>query len=415
MLVGLPPEDVTLFLADRAHKGFNVVQFVITNWLRGDYVGRQPFVGEGGRPYRDVILSEAYWSYVDWVVDRCALFGMHAALVTSWGRGWHSPDRRYFDDPERNNYEFGLQVGRRYADRDHVLWVASGEYSWRLREIRQGLNDPQITRERNALLRRVAQGLRAGCGDQQLITFHPHSGLSSSDDWHDDPLIDFNLVQSFGHAHGYTELISKDYALQPPKPTLNSEPAYEDRWRNMPSAGHVDDWWLRMEGYVSVFKGGCGYTYGHANIYHFGAKPNEPNSDSLAGDWLAWLDAPGSRQMQHLRKVMELVDHTQRVPDDSLIVALAPSDDLEQNYVVATRARDRSWALVYTSKGRGFDLDLSLLREGVSARWCDPRMGAWSQPLPLAGGVAHFDPPGAPARGNDWVLLLTSHSGNEAP
>jgi len=399
MLVALPPEDVTLFLADRARKGFNVVQMVTTNWLRGDYLTRQPFFGEDGRPYKQVVLNEPYWDYVDWVVERCALFGMHVALVTSWGRAFHNPELLYFSEPEHNNYELGVQLGRRYAACDHVLWIAAGEYSWTLAEVQSGADDPLDTKRRNHLLRRVAEGLRSGSQGKQLIAFHPHSGLSSSRDWHDDSLIDFNMVQSFGHENAYTTLVRQDHALRPAKPVLNAEPAYEDRWRYMPDRGQIDDWWMRMEGYVSVFMGGCGYTYGHSTIYHFGAKPEEGT------EWLKWLDAPGSRQMQHLRTLMESVDWASRVCDDTLVVTSEASGCSEQDYIVSTRAVDFSWVMVYTSKGRGFRLNLAPLGKGAQAQWYDPRTGKTGQSFPVSDDCAEFAPPGEPVRGNDWVLI----------
>jgi hypothetical protein len=74
--------------------------------------------------------------------------------------------------------------------------------------------------------------------------------------------------------------------------------------------------------------------------------------------------------------------------------------------VIATRGRD--YAMVYTYTGRPFEVRLGVI-SGATLRawWYNPRDGR-VDPTGLVPntGVKRFVPPGQPAEGNDWVLVL---------
>lgn len=44
----------------------------------------------------------------------------------------------------------------------------------------------------------MAEGLRHGDDEEHLITYHPMGGMSSSHFFHEEPWLDFNMLQS-GH------------------------------------------------------------------------------------------------------------------------------------------------------------------------------------------------------------------------
>jgi Protein of unknown function (DUF4038)/Putative collagen-binding domain of a collagenase len=407
-IVRIPPQDVDLYLADRAQKGFNVIQINASNWPeegRQDYLGRKPFAGSGP-PWTAVKFNEAYWSNVDDIVRKAGEHGIYVALTAMWGPNAGRPDRKLFADPSRQNYEYGLALGRRYRDAPHVLWIACGEYQM----IAQPGHRQTLAPTELRLLRRIAEGLREGDGGCHLITFHPDGGRSSSEEWQGDPLVNFNMIQTYGvkvnspagRVGGWTYLVSRDYALTPPKPVINGEPAYEDRHLYRPKQGLVDDAHLRWEAYGSVFRGAFGFTYGHITIYHFGTKAQEGT------DWKANLNDPGAAQMKHLRALMESQPLLDRVPDNSLITSRQGPDVTKDNDIVATRDRAAGWAFIYTSQGYGFRADLGRLPgPKVLARWFDPRTGQYRAIDTYAvPGQRDFDPPGTPGRGNDWVLTL---------
>lgn len=75
----------------------------------------------------------------------------------------------------------------------------------------------------------------------------------------------------------------------------------------------------------------------------------------------------------------------------------------EARHQRAARSRDGRFVIVYSPLGETVRLTRQLLAPGVRASWFDPRTGA---PQVATFGPAGFDPPGAPARGNDWALLI---------
>jgi hypothetical protein len=63
-----------------------------------------------------------------------------------------------------------------------------------------------------------------------VMTFHPPGGNHSSAEWlHDEPWLDFNMIQTTTRFRfDNWQTVAKDYAQLPPKPTLDAEVAYED-------------------------------------------------------------------------------------------------------------------------------------------------------------------------------------------
>lgn len=65
--------------------------------------------------------------------------------------------------------------------------------------------------------------------------------------------------------------------------------------------------------------------------------------------------------------------------------------------------------VVYSPYGDTVRLRRSAITSGYSASWIDPRTGARTDALEAAVTTDRefvFDPPGSPARGNDWVLVI---------
>ena len=80
--------------------------------------------------------------------------------------------------------------------------------------------------------REVARGIADGSGRSPLIVYHPQGGPDSSSVFlHHEPWLSMNGMQS-GHGSGHDvpvwDWIARDYALAPPKPTLDLEPNYEE-------------------------------------------------------------------------------------------------------------------------------------------------------------------------------------------
>ena len=102
------------------------------------------------------------------------------------------------------------------------------------------------------------------------MSFHPKGGTyrppatSTGEFYHAQPWLDFNMIQS-GHRVGNKnyEKIQEDYHRQPTKPTLDSEPCYEQHpIEHKFDQGVFEAWHLRRRAYWSLLAGAFGFTYG---------------------------------------------------------------------------------------------------------------------------------------------------------
>lgn len=398
LLLRMSPEDVRLYLDDRAAKRFTVIQMMAirtdpratsptSDALTRNYAGESPF-----RSLDPVTLNKAYWRHIDFIIEAARARHLVVALATMWGRDADS----LFPDPLKNNERYGALLGRRYRDRDNVIWLVTGEYgkindNWR--QDKGAVSDEQRT-----LLRAIARGLAAGHQGRHLMTIHPIT--TSSADFHDDPWLDFNMQQTWGHADADAVRIRADYQRRPAKPVLNGEPGYENR----PEAPSSTAWKCRYEGYWSVFSGAFGFTYGADRVWQFRL------------DWQDALQNEGAADMQHLRALIESRPMVERVPDQSLLVAGAGSLREGPSYCAATRASDGSYAMVYSTMGAPFTVDLNRLSGvPIHAWWYSPRDGRCyndqscetTRPFEALGTrePRRFAPPSS-GLNQDWVLVL---------
>jgi hypothetical protein len=161
-----------------------------------------------------------------------------------------------------------------------------------------------------------------------------------------------------------------------------------------------------------VFAGACGHTYGCHDIWQFFAPGRAPITAART-PWREALALPGARQMKHLRNLIESRPMLVRVPDPGLIVG-DPGTGTDR--IAATRAEDGSYALVYTSSGHPFTVDLERLSGNeVQSSWLDPRTGTVRPDAVFPRrGRKQFTPP-TQGKGQDWVLVLDDRSRKAPP
>lgn len=395
-------EEAEKYLEDRKEKGFNVIQVMVLHTLGAvnsygdtalvdDNVAR-PLVTDGNS-FDDPVQYD-YWDHVDYVIDMAAEKGLYMALVPVWGGNVLGG---YVSRSEGKAY--GEWLAERYKDRDNIIWLNGGDTygsdsttTWNL--IGNALNDND---------------------PNHLITFHPRGRMQSSDWFHNEPWLDFNMVQS-GHRRydqddterNYGEdnwrYIQVDYNMKPTKPTIDGEPSYE----GIPQGLHdtTQPFWndddVRRYAYWSVFAGACGYTYGHSAIMQFYKPSDDEPAYGAREYWTQALDAPGAKQMVHLKDLMLSRPYLERVPDQSLI---GGENGVRYDYLVATRGDN--YAFVYTYSGKTIPVNMDKFKAKVKASWFDPRTGNTSQIGEVENNGTHeFDPPGEKEDGNDWVLVL---------
>ena len=379
------------YLRDRAAKHFTVIQAVVLAEYDGLTVpnreGHLPLVDQD--PTRPV---EAYFEFVDHVVNRADELGLVVGMLPTWGDKWN---RKWGKGPEvftpENATRFGEFLGRRYRDKP-IIWILGGDR-------------PVETDAQRAVIRAMAAGLARGDEGRHLMTYHPMGGKTSADFFPDEPWLAFHMLQS-GHDRDRAnyDRIAADYARTPTKPCLDGEPGYEDHPANFKASnGYLDAVDARKAAYWATFAGACGHTYGCHDIWQFFAPGREPITAART-PWTEAINLPGAGQMQHLRALLESRPMLVRIPDQSL---LKTDPGRGPDHVQATRAEDGSYAFVYTATGQPFAVDLTRLKgDTLRAAWFDPRTGA-SRPIgPVPRTARHDFTPPSRGRGEDWVLTL---------
>ncbi|RYG47974.1 DUF4038 domain-containing protein, partial [bacterium] len=213
----LDREEIGHYLKTRAEQGFTVIQAVALAEIDGIHdpnpYGERPLVEEDTSR-----LNEAYWAHVDWAIDRAAAYGLYVALLPTWGDKVNPSDWGVgpilFDVPKAR--AFGKIVGRRYAEKDNVIWVNGGD---------------RVPADKRDVWIALAQGLREGDDThERLMTFHPAGCHSSAEEFHDEDWLDMNMLQTGHIAQDYAYLkrmLLDTYRREPTKPVLDGEPNYE--------------------------------------------------------------------------------------------------------------------------------------------------------------------------------------------
>lgn len=402
LLLGkLDRDDAERYLSTRAAQGFNVIQVMVlhrpemTNSATGPALHDGDLTRPRTTPGRDPGKPGEYdyWDHLDWVVDRAAAHGLYLALVPAWGTFAEMRKLTVNSAPI-----YGRFLAERYRDKPNIIWLNGGD------------THADMATVAWQTLGRTIKAIDPG----HLMTFHPFGRTDSSWTFHNASWLDFNMFQS-GHqsyaqdttpcARGEDnwKYVADDWSRSPARPTIDGEPSYE----NMPHGldfAREPIWQaadVRRYAWWSVFAGAFGHSYGENSVMQFHV-PGQKSAYWAHISWQDALQAPGAKQMIHLKTLMLSRVDPDRMPDQSLI-----TDNGERyDRVAATRGRD--YAMAYSYTGRPFRVQMGRISgTRVTAGWYDPRT-AKTRPIGVFAnrGRRLFTPPGQPAPGNDWILLL---------
>lgn len=391
-----PNSNLDLYLDTRKSQGFNAVMVALK------YHTEILFSGNGAWTSENTDTpNSTFFAHVDDLVSKADARGFYVFIVVMWSEDHVS----LLGSNTTKAYNLGNTLGTRYAASPNVVWVVSGEY-----DDAGGWNA--------SVYSNIAQGLSdgAGAGDP-LITIHP-AIHSSSDDWISNANIQFNINQR-GHwrdntvhsrAENYT-MVNDDWNLGTVKPTADGENSYEHYPENITTGNtRINAWDIRRMAYWGLFAGGFGTTYGHGSIERVW-NPGETvvPSGTVMPPWQEALRYPGAEAMKHVRALIESRPFLTRMPDQTVITSGAGS-----GLTVARACRDsnNTYAMVYIPQGGSVTVDMTKVRgPSVKASWFNPQTGQYTDIglFPNTGTQA-FDPSGATAEGNDWVLVLDSYA-----
>ena len=402
----LTREEADRYLKNRADKGFTVIQAVALAEFDGlnlpNAYGHRPLVdNDPTKPDVKDGANNDYWDHVDYIVKKADSLGLYIGFLPTWGDKWN---KKWGVGPEvftpQNAQTYGEWIGRRYKDAPNIIWILGGD--------RPIENDTQ-----KEIIRVMAQALHKGDGGTHLMTFHPTGGRSSSEVFHTDDWLDFNMRQN-GHGTDYNnryEQTKADYDRTPIKPVLDGEPIYEGHPISFKAKelGHSVAADVRRPLYWDLFGGAFGHTYGHHSVWQMWQPGREPVNNPLV-HWLEALEQPGAVQMHYGRWLMESRPFLTRIPDDSVIVAANPASSVPgagQKRYLATRDSAGSYAMVYVPTGRAFKVRMDKITGGqVKAWWYNPRNGKATPAGEFPNtGERQFIPPDV-GENLDWVLVL---------
>jgi Protein of unknown function (DUF4038)/Putative collagen-binding domain of a collagenase len=333
--------------------------------------------------------------------------GLVMGLLPTWG---DKVTRMWGEGPvvfnESNALAYGKFLGSRYKNYSNIAWILGGD--------RPPLRDSLDWRP---IWRAMAKGIESTYGSKAFITYHISGGESSTSKFiHQENWLDMNMMQS-GHGGGHDvpvwKWIERDYNMKPTKPTLDSEPNYEDHpvnpWPKYdPANGYFRDYDVRKQTYRSVFAGGCGVTYGHHALWQFWS-PREEKINFPDRYWSDAMDRAGAFQVGYLRWLMESRPFMQTIPAQDLI------DDAREkgDHIRALKAKDGSFAVVYLPVGKTISINTkSMSGEKVKYWWFNPRDGKCRLGgVELRKSTMIFTAPTIGAE-EDWVLVMDDGTKN---
>jgi hypothetical protein len=407
-------EDATLYLEDRAKKGFTIVQAVALAELDGlndpNAYGHRPLVNNN--PLQPDIKegpNNDYWDHVDFIVAKANSLGLYVGFLPTWGDKWNARQSRLpvVFTPE-NAASYGEWLGKRYRNAG-LVWILGGDR-------------PVETDTHRQVLRAMAEGLRKGDGGTHLVTFHPPGGAGSAEPFHSEEWLSFNMRQN-GHQAEFTGRYDKtafDYGRTPIKPVMDAEPVYEDHPLSFrpDELGHSVAADVRKPLYWDLFSGAFGHTYGHHSVWQMWSEGKNPINRPLL-TWKEALQQPGAAQMQHGRHLLESRPFLTRVPDDSLVVATSVPSAMPgagRYHFSATRDEGGSYAMVYVPVGRKFKVKTGKLSgTKIVAWWFNPRNGNATRLGAFDKTPEREFEPVDVGEMTDWVLVLDDEARKYPP
>lgn len=148
---------VSLYFANRAKKGFTVIQSVLVRTPIGgtpaNAYGHLPFEdGDFSRPRLGPGPNDDYWDHVDRVIQEAKRHGLYMAVLPLWLQ--EIPEGHPMERDPSMAYRYGHFLGNRYRDQTHLIWVMGGDAYTKGRNV----DVPW----RLALVRALAEGIADG-------------------------------------------------------------------------------------------------------------------------------------------------------------------------------------------------------------------------------------------------------------
>jgi len=328
-------EEARTIIGKTKEKGFAFAQVMLMgvgDGTKANVYGEKPWIDDN-----PLTPNEAYFKNVDAVLDIAREHNLVISMTL-----YHQRYRKHITLD--NARAWAKWLAHRYQDAPTLLWSMT----------------PEARQEFVPVLRELAAGLHEGDGGSHLITFKPDPAHYSSSFIHGETWLDFDSMQTWKSVELIYPMVTKDYNLEPVKPVLMAEGAYE---HGSEYGFEVTPLWIRRQAYYS-FLAGASHTYGHNDSWR------------VLPTWKEALDAPGATQLGILKRAFtERKEWWRLVPDQAIFASGGNTNGQLLN--LAARHKEGQWALVYLAGKASFSINLDKVNAGANLKvfWIDPKTG----------------------------------------
>jgi hypothetical protein len=404
--------DVETYLSDRQAKGINLIWVaLVDNCYHGascgtenDASGNNPW--NGGATFTGMSGATAYWSHVDYVVQRAAAYGITVLAGTAFagcwggcGSGGYGANLESSSDATVQAY--GAFLGNRYKNCPNIIWLIGGDSYVHLEGSALQNKENDLAVGTTSVDQNHLMTVEESTYDNTLIAARMY--------WSSYAWFNLNTIYpkhiSGGVANNMLYCIaqaSKSYqeSLQP---TFSIEDIYDFE-------GSITRRQLRQEGYYEILSGATlGRLFGSGPIWVFDA----PCCRVSGQTWKGNIDASASVDQQLLGQLFRSREHWKMAPDVNHRVVTAGYGSGD-TITVTSRTSDGQTIIAYIPNGNAATLTVDMSKVTSSSNtakcwWFNPSSGATTLMGSYANsGTQDFTPPDS----NDWVLVIDDADAN---
>lgn len=396
-------DETYRYLRNRKEKGYNVILADFLHTSDQKNLAGDTALHNGD--FTRVNMDGTFWSHIDRVMEMAEELGLYMGILPVWGSSIVRDEGSLTMENLESYMNFVL---KRYHSCKNLVWIVGGD----------------VRGDVNLELFRTMGTMMKKDDPMRLVTYHPFGRCDSSQWFHQEPWLDFNLFQSGHRRYDQDQLgtwddnrqtetcfredcwryVENDYAKMPAKPTLDGEPSYE--WILQGLHDKNEPYWqaadTRRYAYWDVFAGAAGHTYGHNAVMQFQRREQEQGNFGVNFPWDEGIHHSGSAQMKHLKDLMESVDFIHGKPANEYLVSVQ-GEKYERISVFA----GEDYLMAYCYINRTIRLSLKDYKDRqMAVYWFCPATGVKSYIRTVKGQDEIMETPVSGDETADIVLLV---------
>jgi hypothetical protein len=327
-------EEVRTIIEKTKNHGFAFAQVMLLgvgDGTKPNVYGEKPWINDD-----PLTPNEAYFKHVDAVLQVARENNLVISMTI-----FHQRWRKLITVEKARAW--AKWIAQRYQSVPNIVWSMT----------------PEAKPESTPVLRELAAGLRDGDGGFHLVTFKPDPAPHPAGFLHNEPWLDFSVMQTWKWVEKIYPMVTQEYFLRPVKPVVMGEGAYE---HGSEYGFEVTPLWVRRQAYYS-YLAGAHHAYGHNDSWR------------VLPTWKQALDAPGATQLGILKKAfLDRKEWWFLVPDQTVFATGGNTDGQILN--VAARHKDGKWVMAYLGSKASFSIHLEKLAGSkLNAAWINPITG----------------------------------------